>query len=225
MRDTSTYRLPWENVEELQQIATKIITDIHALQSDLGQEAGTFYLADTIELLEKQILELRKKRSDLLVKDTKKSFDLGEKIEEIIQKLQNIRNLPEKPSIALEKYVFLALIVLNDAIRIQTNAPLGDDNELTYTAPANVPDIECEYLDFHSICEVTMLTGRNQWYNEGQPVMRHLRDFESRHRDKPTYCLFVSPSLHQMCLYEFVFDLYWHSNVFVFSQKARSRGT
>ena len=42
-----------------------------------------------------------------------------------------------------------------------------------------------------------MLTGRNQWYYEGQPVMRHLRDFEDRHEDKPSYCVFVAPNLHR----------------------------
>jgi hypothetical protein len=42
-----------------------------------------------------------------------------------------------------------------------------------------------------------MLTGRNQWYNEGQPVMRHLRDFENKYQDKKAYCLFVAPKLHR----------------------------
>lgn len=34
---------------------------------------------------------------------------------------------------------------------------MGDDNEPTFTAPANKPDIECFYQSFNSICEVTML--------------------------------------------------------------------
>ena len=42
-----------------------------------------------------------------------------------------------------------------------------------------------------------MLTGRDQWYNEGQPVMRHLRDFENKYQDKKAYCLFVAPKLHR----------------------------
>lgn len=41
-----------------------------------------------------------------------------------------------------------------------------------------------------------MLTGRDQWFNEGQPVMRHLRDFEDAHLEQPNYCIFVAPSLH-----------------------------
>ena len=42
-----------------------------------------------------------------------------------------------------------------------------------------------------------MLTDRSQWYNEGQPVMRHVRDFENSHTNKTTYCLFIAPRLHQ----------------------------
>ena len=74
---------------------------------------------------------------------------------------------------------------------------MGDDNEPTFTAPANKPDIECFYEKFNSVCEVTMLTDRPQWYNEGQPVMRHVRDFENSYSDKTTYCLFIAPRLHQ----------------------------
>jgi hypothetical protein len=41
-----------------------------------------------------------------------------------------------------------------------------------------------------------MLTSRDQWYNEGQPVMRHLRNFENNCKNKICYCLFIAPSLH-----------------------------
>jgi hypothetical protein len=44
------------------------------------------------------------------------------------------------------------------------------------------------------ICEVTMLNGRDQWFNEGQPVMRHLRDFENSNRN--AYCIFIAPAIH-----------------------------
>jgi len=66
----------------------------------------------------------------------------------------------------------LGLHSLNDAIAIVANHPVGDDNEPTSTAPANRPDTECFYNSFNAICEVTLLTNRSQWYNEGQPVMR-----------------------------------------------------
>jgi hypothetical protein len=83
---------------------------------------------------------------------------------------------------------------LNDALQIKPNTIVGDDNEPIFTAPSGVADIECYYDTFNAICEVTMLTSRDQWYNEGQPVMRHLRNFENT--NKNSYCLFIAPSLH-----------------------------
>ena len=52
-----------------------------------------------------------------------------------------------------------------------------------------------------------MLTGRDQWYNEGQPIMRHLRDFEERNKDKRAYCLFIAPTLHRDTLNTFWFSV------------------
>ena len=46
------------------------------------------------------------------------------------------------------------------------------------------------------ICEVTLLKSRDQWFNEGQPVMRHFRDFENKSQ-KDNYCLFIAPILHR----------------------------
>jgi len=97
----------------------------------------------------------------------------------------------------------LGLNALNDALGIKPNYPVGDDNEPTFTAPANTPDIECYYENFNAICEVTMLNSRDQRYNEGQPVMRHLRDFEVKNNDKKAYCLFIAPAIHRDTLNTF----------------------
>ena len=94
----------------------------------------------------------------------------------------------------LEHLSTMGLHAFNDAISVKPNYPIGDDNEPTSTAPGGVPDIECVYNDFGMVCEVTMLKNRSQWFNEGQPVMRHLRDFESVHEN--SYCLFIAPSIH-----------------------------
>jgi len=55
------------------------------------------------------------------------------------------------------------------------------------------------------ICEVTLLRGRDQWYNEGQPIMRHLRDFEDKTQGNPKdcYCLFIAPNIHRDTLNTF----------------------
>jgi hypothetical protein len=58
------------------------------------------------------------------------------------------------------------------------------------------PDIECYYSTFKAICEVTLNTSKLQWVQEGQPVMRHLRDFEVQYRSDEVFCIFVAPQIH-----------------------------
>lgn len=97
----------------------------------------------------------------------------------------------------LEWYTALSLMALDDAEEIKPNLSLGDDNIPLFTAPGKGADIECRYKDFNLITEVTLLKARDQWYAEGQPVMRHLRDFEEDNKEKDTYCLFIAPTLHR----------------------------
>jgi hypothetical protein len=130
-----------------------------------------------------------------------------ENIKNYIFELKNIYNSKKAKPIELEKYTTLGLNALNDALNIQPNYPVGDDNEPTFTAPAGKPDIECYYTKYNAICEVTMLNGRDQWFNEGQPVMRHLRDFEDRDNTKTSYCLFIAPKIHQDTVNTFWFSV------------------
>jgi hypothetical protein len=180
-------RLPWESEQEQKKISDAIKLDIKALETELQvQEA----------LDAKSVEELREYRKQLQNLKIKKELQDISKIDETIDALKNIRVQELKPSIALEKYITLALNVINDAKEIRANSLVGDDNEFIFTAPANKPDIECYYESFNSICEVTMLTGRDQWHNEGQPVMRHFRDFENKSL-KDNYCIFVAPKMHR----------------------------
>jgi hypothetical protein len=126
-------------------------------------------------------------------------------LKEYIKSLKEIYSIPNR-ALMLEKYITLGLNALNDALRIRPNYLVGDDNEPTNTAPAGKPDIECFYDTFNAICEVTLLNGRDQWYNEGQPVMRHLRNFEESNSEKPSYCLFVAPNIHRDTI-----NTFWYS--------------
>lgn len=196
--------LPWENKPELEKIADKMNRDVQEYVTDLKLKAITepcFRFQETENLnadqLKEYIEELRGYRRKLQKLETHFESQDVAKIKEYIRALRGIHQSDNKKSIELEKLATLALNALNDALEIKPNYPVGDDNEPTFTAPANKPDIECFYEKFNSVCEVTMLTDRSQWYNEGQPVMRHLRDFEDSNTDKATYCLFIAPRLHQ----------------------------
>lgn len=195
MNNYDTYVLPFETIDKLTEIATGTIKEINRLNHFLNYEEEKCKLKNSVEELKLQIKELREKRTKLQNLLIKYRYQDSIHIEEAIFALSNLRNLGEKPSIALEKWVNIALNIINDAKLIKPNSPMGDDNEPTFTAPAGVPDIECYYSGYNAICEVTMLTDRSQWFNEGQPVMRHLRDFEEMHTST-NYCLFIAPKMH-----------------------------
>lgn len=198
MSNISLPILPWENKEELEKIAKLIKEDIESLEKKLNISSG--YENKNID----DLRAYRKKLQDIQLKNSLQAIS---KVDEVIKSLSNIRKLDLKPSIALEKYTTQALNIINDAIEIKANSLVGDDNEFIFTAPANKPDIECFYKEFNSICEVTMLTNRDQWHNEGQPVMRHFRDFEKISNKSDNYCLFVAPKMHRDTINTFWFSV------------------
>jgi len=202
--DISEPQLPWETKEKYIEIIEKILDEIKRYESDLEKENIDVeeFKEMQIDELKTYITELRIYRKSLQNELNHKESQDTKQIESYIQDLENIFNFDDRP-ILLEKLSALGLHALNDALKIQPNYPVGDDNEPTFTAPANTPDIECFYDDFNAICEVTMLKSRDQWYNEGQPVMRHLRDFENKYSDKKAYCLFIAPTLHRDTLNTF----------------------
>ncbi len=195
--DINLPHLPWESEQEQKKISDAIKKDIKDLEDELQIH----------ELLEiKDIEGLREYRKKLQNLKIKKELQEVSKIDETIDALKNIREQDLKPSIALEKYITMALNIINDAKEIKANSLVGDDNEFIFTAPANKPDIECYYESFNSICEVTMLNGRDQWHNEGQSVMRHFREFENISDKESNYCLFVAPKMHRDTI-----NTFWNS--------------
>ena len=196
--DISKPILPWETKEKLTEIAKELLEDIKTYATQTEQKTKPFpnHTEFDADSLKRFINDLRNYRRELQDNENHKKSQNTEQIKEYIENLEGIFKADDRP-VLLEKLSALGLHALNDAIKIQPNYPVGDDNEPTFTAPANTPDIECFYESFNAICEVTMLKGRDQWYNEGQPVMRHLRDFEEKHSDKTSYCLFIAPTLHR----------------------------
>ncbi len=207
MSDINQPILPWEEKNELLKIYHSTLDDIRNLEVQMSIATYTFSLEnEEIEYLKSEIEKLREYRHKLQNVELKQQLQDVSQIDEVIDKLTNIRSQDLKPSIALEKYITHALNIINDAKEIKANSILSDDNDFIFTAPANKPDIECFYESFNSVCEVTMLTNRDQWHNEGQPVMRHFRDFESASSHQDNYCLFVAPAMHRDTI-----NTFWYS--------------
>jgi len=198
LSDITRPKLPWDNLASLREIAKNITVEIKSLENEIGEELfkKKDYLKLDLRELKIYIEELRVSRRRLQEEIEHDESQDVKNIKNYIEILdKEIYQMDGRP-LVLEKYVTLGLNALNDAVRIKPNYPVGDDNEPTNTAPAGKPDIECFYKEYNSICEVTLLKDRSQWFNEGQPVMRHLREFEEENSDKETYCLFIAPSLH-----------------------------
>ena len=196
--DISKPELPWETQEKYILIVEKLAEEIKEYEKKLKKEHVEIKNIQEMSQddLKNYISELRIYRRLLQEEEDSKASQMTENIKSYISVFENIFEHENRP-ILLEKFSALGLHALNDALRIKPNYPVGDDNEPTFTAPANTPDIECYYESFNAICEVTVLIDRRQWYHEGQPVMRHLRDFEEKHKNKPSYCLFIAPKLHR----------------------------
>ena len=199
--------LPWEEREKLEAIYVDILEEVHTLEKFLHLSATPEKTHEDTQSLKTDIEGLRAYRKHLQNQKLRVELQDISKVDEVIYALEHIRELELKPSIALEKYVSRALHIINDAQEIRANALVGDDNAFIFTAPANKPDIECYYRSFNAICEVTMLTGRDQWHNEGQPVMRHFRDFEKSSSSAHNYCIFVAPKMHRDTINTFWFAL------------------
>lgn len=204
LSDVTQPVLPWETTPELRRIIEALSNDVKSFITDLRSKSvavPALDYKDTSSLntgdLKSYAEELRAHRRNLQELEVHIESQDITKTKEYIEGLRNIHSSANKKSVELEKLTTLAINALNDAIQIKPNYPVGDDNEPTFTAPGNKPDIECYYESFNSVCEVTMLTDRSQWYNEGQPVMRHIRDFEDDNPSKVAYGVFVAPRLHQ----------------------------
>lgn len=196
MSDDNLPKLPWQTKEKLIGIATDVYSEIEQLLVFL--KLTVHDIQNINAMSENELIayidDLRAERKELQERDNHIKSQPVESISKYIEQLEKIFSFENRP-LMLEYLSTMGLHALNDAKEIKPNYPVGDDNEPTSTAPGGMADIECFYDDFNMICEVTMLRGRDQWFNEGQPVMRHLRDFESSHNN--SCCIFIAPTIHE----------------------------
>lgn len=213
--DTSSPTLPWNNLDDLSNMIVSLADEINIYKNELLLETSAVPTPHTVQEAKELVENLKNQRRELQEKLNHVKSQKVESVEEYIDSLSNIYDMEDK-SLMLEKYSALSLHSLNDALNIKPNYSVGDDNEPIFTAPAGTPDIECYYSSFNAICEVTMLKSRDQWYNEGQPVMRHLRDFEDKNPEKDSYCIFIAPKVHRDTL-----NTFWTSIKYEYEGKAQ----
>ncbi|BCC38467.1 hypothetical protein BCM0105_5457 [Bacillus cereus] len=218
MSDINKPALPWENLEDLQSVYDNLLEQARALQIQIdnqyrGQALHQFSLERkslaSINDFNNEIAKLREViktlNNDLSILNERSLENIDTYIKKLTELANRKRSVSGQDPLNLEHYVTLSLMALDDAKEISPNYSVGDDNLPLFTAAGNNPDIECFYKSFNMICEVTLLRGRDQWFNEGQPIMRHLREFEDRNDNQieENYCLFIAPSIHRDTLNTF----------------------
>lgn len=215
--NTSLPKLPWENEDDLVKIKEETIRASRPLAQKVNKKNELENLVKTIQSLslKEQLDQLKDFKNTLQIEELRSLKYDKKKLKEYILRIPSIfsdrtQTVTSRPSLDLEWFVSLSLMVLNDAKEIIPSYKLGDDGLPTGFA-SKVADIECLYESFGMIVEVTLLMGRDQWYAEGEPVQQHLRDFENKYNlygDK-TYCLFIAPFIHRGTL-----NSYWAANKF-----------
>lgn len=210
--DISLPKLPYENIDNLKEIAESLKETIiqFAKENTLSFSENEQNILETDfskfskEKLDNFILELRALNLELKERQTKISLrNDANKIQSIIDSLKNHKIIKKFAPEQFEKIITEALRIINDEIKIKPNYPVDDNGEPISHASGSQADIECYYTSYNAICEVTLDTSNFQWVRESQPVMRHLRDFETKFSDKKNYCLFISPKIHIDTLYHF----------------------
>jgi hypothetical protein len=204
--DITKPQLPWEQVDNLRKIAI----DLKNLIINFAKKEDLKLRQEDLKLLEVDATQLDRKNLELYVTNLrelnlnlkltlKKRELIGNinKVKEVISILENPKILRELEPEQFEKLLTEALKILNDELLIKPNYPMDDEGEPVSHSPSNKPDIECYYETFKAICEVTLNVSNFQWIQEGQPVMRHLRDFENKHGFKNIFCIFIAPKIHK----------------------------
>lgn len=146
-------------------------------------------LKDRIELIEVSLSGEQNEKIEKGLKDFQRIAELEDVFEQI-----KSREVPDAP-LYLEWNVWRAMVMLNDAIRVDGHFKRDLDGMPLSSAPGNRPDIECNYEDFNLIVEVTLSSGRKQFEMEGEPVAHHFGQIRKA-SVKPTYCLFVANKLN-----------------------------
>ena len=201
LTDLNSFVAPWKEASN----ETEIINSLDNLLNVTDDEYEGYLANQEIDLpvstsnLLSDSVEISNRKTALKVKKAKnlqKSYLSPEKINELIENFENIFSAQNR-AIRLEYLQFLSMLSINDFVKISPNFKTNDEFEITFYAPGNVPDMTIEYETFYLVSEVTMLENREQWYNEGVPVIRHIDDYKRKNPNKPTLGIFVAPSVHE----------------------------
>lgn len=197
--------LPWENIDDMQERITiikaqmgEIANEIRVLDSHFAPlPAPAEPALVTIESLSEYFYNLDKYtlklREELLHREVRKP----EVVSDIIQMYQKIeRKEVIDPALFFEWNTWRALLALNDCIA-KPNFQIDGELMPLSTAGGGQADIETYYNDDYVVLtEVTLSKGARQYETEGEPVTRHVGNFQASNNERRVYGLFIAPVIN-----------------------------
>lgn len=211
LSDFSLPKLPWEfDINKAKEIVKNLKSilkeEYSAIKKDLKiefkSEFEKLYKINTQNLnlpqIEKLIGNIRDLRLNIRQMSEGKMLRKNSKeLKKIILQFKEKKFLREIDPTEFEFLIFKTLKILNDELNLRPNCIFDDEGKPISFAPGNKADIEGLYTSFNAIFEATLDVSRNQVYRESMPVMRHLKDFENKHPEKNSYCVFIAPRIHE----------------------------
>ncbi len=210
LTDINQPALPWELdatkfVDIIQSLIKLVNSDFEGLDVDNQIKVKEKYealtnmnLADLgSKKLEILISNLRAFRLKIiqLARDAKLKRNI-ERLKCILVDLKDKKKLRAIDPVGFEYLIAECFKIIDDEIEIKPNCVLDDNGNPIGFAPGNRADIEGYYKSFNNIFEATLDVSRHQVYRESIPVMRHLKDFSIKNPEKPSYCIFIAPRIH-----------------------------
>ncbi|MDI6737111.1 MAG: AlwI family type II restriction endonuclease [Nanoarchaeota archaeon] len=187
----------------LQQSLSGLIDELKDIKKEMSYKIEEFpekeLMKFDIPLLKSLIYRLRGQKKELIQIINSEDIKRPEELAKIISVLEDIdskdTSIADKP-LWLEWYTFLALKSLDDEELIKPNFPLDENNEPTSVARPNKPDIEAYYKGYALIPEVSMSARRDQYVQEGIPVIRHVVQIKNNEGKRKVLGIFIAPSIH-----------------------------
>jgi len=206
--DLNSFTPPWATPEKVAEIENElrrmIVEQSSTQQNDVEVKTETLstpLMSENTEIAKLKAILTGFQLSEITSKSTTSEF--LEACADDFRKLKFPRGKTDEMDVlridrvTYSEYLsYKSLLSINDLEKIKPNYPTNEEGFPTFHAGGGVADLEIFYKDFNAICEITLLTGSQQMYKEGQPVQRHLADFMKSYSDKDAFGIFIAPSIH-----------------------------
>jgi hypothetical protein len=202
--------LPWEtDQKKARAVAAALLDRIDeefrnlddVLQGELSNKRAELRKADVVKFsddsLASHITALREFRLRIIQLCQGATIrNNWEELKRIVALLKDGRAVRELDPVEFEDIITRCFKIIDDEIRIKPNYVVDDEGKPIAFAPGSKADIEAYYEAFNTTLEATLDSSRSQVYRESMPVMRHLDDFQKKNPEKPAFCVFIAPRIH-----------------------------